>query len=190
MANTVEFHLRPWPGLVPRPGPLSMASFRLRAMDELARVLAKMGPGYERAAIKALRKTAQWGKAAVLETSEATKPRPRAWGTYERGWKAMRSRDGAHLVNTTFHASFVEEGRAPGRAPPTSVIMRWVLKKRIETDPEAARAVAFLIARKIGRVGTEGRFVLARTMPKITDQQERLMERAFKQLHAKRATRW
>jgi hypothetical protein len=168
-----------------------MASFRLRDLDDLASVLDGMPKDYRKAAIKALRRTARWGKKEVLAVSESTNPRPRAWGTYERGFKVIKSRDGAHLVNTAAHAPFVEEGRQPNKPqPPISEILDWVINKRIELDPKAAKGIAFAIARKIGAKGTEGRFVMARAMPKITARQELELKRAFVELHGKHPRRW
>lgn len=61
------------------------------------------------------------------------------------------------LVTTPlFYGDIVERGRQPGRRPPTAALVLWVTRKLGISDARQARAVAYLIARKIGRVGTSG----------------------------------
>ena len=45
--------------------------------------------------------------------------------------------------------AFVEEGRGPGKRPPTKPIFEWVLAKGIESDEKKAKGIAYAIARKI-----------------------------------------
>jgi hypothetical protein len=56
---------------------------------------------------------------------------------------------------TAPYAWFVVHGRAPGRMPPPIALLRWVVKK-LGVSGMAARSVAWLVARKIGRRGTKG----------------------------------
>ena len=60
---------------------------------------------------------------------------------------------------------FVDEGRKPGRMPPTKSILKWLSLPLVRdklsgglSDSEVANpeGLAFQIARKIGRLGTEG----------------------------------
>lgn len=46
-------------------------------------------------------------------------------------------------------------GRAPGNFPPISMIEKWIYDKRIPLVDITISSLAFLIARKIARVGTE-----------------------------------
>lgn len=59
---------------------------------------------------------------------------------------------------------WIEDGRGPGKQPPLQSIVEWV--ERSELANEAAQAgmtvrqMAFLIARKIGREGTQGKHII------------------------------
>lgn len=57
-------------------------------------------------------------------------------------------------LNANHYWYFLVYGRKPGSMPPIESILGWIAKKGIQTDikPES---LAFLIARKIGRVGTD-----------------------------------
>lgn len=58
------------------------------------------------------------------------------------------------IVNPIIYHDPVEEGRQPGRMPPIEALIPWVGSKLgVPPGPER-RAVAFLVARKIGRRGT------------------------------------
>lgn len=52
------------------------------------------------------------------------------------------------------HWYYTIHGRRPGTQPPLEAILEWVRKKPIVADI-SERSLAFLIARKIGRVGTD-----------------------------------
>jgi hypothetical protein len=65
------------------------------------------------------------------------------------------------------YAIYADQGRGPGKMPPISKIEAWVKIKPLKLrdlktgrfqkrTPARMRSVAFLIARKIGREGTEG----------------------------------
>lgn len=59
------------------------------------------------------------------------------------------------VVNPVSYAWPVEAGRRPGKMPPVDAIKLWVIRKGIARGKEADSA-AFLIARAIGRRGTQG----------------------------------
>jgi len=52
------------------------------------------------------------------------------------------------------HLKFALQGRPPGTAPPVAEIMKWMAAKPV-VSKFSARDSAFLIARKIGAVGTK-----------------------------------
>lgn len=58
------------------------------------------------------------------------------------------------IVNNSDHALNRLEGRPAGRQPPSSALDSWVQKKLGISGKEASR-VAFLVARKIGKEGTD-----------------------------------
>lgn len=49
---------------------------------------------------------------------------------------------------------YLVHGRKPGKQPPIDSILEWLEKKGITADI-SLRSLAFLVARKIGRVGTD-----------------------------------
>jgi hypothetical protein len=70
----------------------------------------------------------------------------------------LRGRPGRRegvVATSVFYLPIVERGRRPGRRPPVQALVLWVVRKLGITDEKRARSVAFLIARKIGRRGTE-----------------------------------
>ena len=80
--------------------------------------------------------------------------------------------------STSDYAGVVEYGRTPGRKqPPTDAILEWIKKKPIrlrdetgaftKSTPAKQRALAYLIARKIGKEGTEGILYYNRALNKM-----------------------
>lgn len=59
------------------------------------------------------------------------------------------------VTNPVPHAIFAERGRGPGKQPPLDPIELWV-RRVLGVAPDESRSVAFLVARAIGRRGTEG----------------------------------
>ena len=60
---------------------------------------------------------------------------------------------------------YVEYGRKPGKMPPVDSITDWIKIKRIIPEPingkiPDTKQLAFLIARKIGRDGVEGKHIM------------------------------
>jgi hypothetical protein len=132
---------------------------------QLGGAIRSLAKSFDHAVIDALRKTARYGATAAIRVSAKSSPRPRALGTFERSFLVTRLPDGAALSNTARHGIFVEVGRKPGKMPPIQAILDWLIAKKIGANPAKLRGLAFGIARKIGRVGTKGRFVLRRTVP-------------------------
>ena len=58
------------------------------------------------------------------------------------------------ITNTASNALNRLEGRKPGRQPPSSALEEWVSKK-LGVSGKRLKSVAFLVARKIGREGTQ-----------------------------------
>ncbi len=88
--------------------------------------------------------------------------------TYIQRFKAIRTREGTELRNDAPHAAVVEHGRRPGaRRPPLGPIVDWVRRKLGKTGP-AGRALAFQIARAIGRRGLPAHHIFSRHLvPKL-----------------------
>ena len=53
------------------------------------------------------------------------------------------------------HFSFAMQGRPAGQPPPIEAIIKWMIAKKVKPKFESLRGSAFLIARRIGEVGTQ-----------------------------------
>jgi len=74
-------------------------------------------------------------------------------------------KDGTNLIDV------IEVGRRPGKQPPSSVIEQWVRRKGIVPKSQNGRipttkSLSFLIARSIGKHGTEGKHWLSEGLNK------------------------
>ena len=145
---------------------------------ELRRLARDMDRAVRKAAIKA-------SKAGVALAAQAS---PRSSNTLALSWRSRRTKTGAVVASSAKHAFFVEEGRRPGKPPPVAEILEWVKNKNLAVGVEpykkkrrkgkrrrtkrqrlkmAKFALALRIARKIGRVGTDGKYVLRGTIPAV-----------------------
>ena len=78
-------------------------------------------------------------------------------------------------INLEDYWIFVENGRKPGRFPPIDKILEWIRVKPVTPYSDSRgrlpteETLAFLIARKISRDGTEPRRVLAETVSELNN---------------------
>lgn len=72
-------------------------------------------------------------------------------GGYQNGWYARALGSTLHVGNSAPNFIFVERGRKPGRPPPSSVLVPWVLRHGMQAG------AAFPIAQAIGRRGIRAR---------------------------------
>lgn len=123
------------------------------------------------AGLKAVRKTlyetvATQGIAFAIEELDRAKPRPPMdRGAYKRSFRAVRDGpDAVWLLNTQSYAGVIEHGRRKGaRQPPSVALTAWVFSKGLikggrgkivsEDKYKAAQRIAFLIGRKMKRLG-------------------------------------
>jgi len=63
-------------------------------------------------------------------------------------------RMGGVVESNVKYALYVEQGRKPGRPPPSSALEAWV-RTKISSSAKEIKGIAFLIARKIGLEGTK-----------------------------------
>lgn len=68
---------------------------------------------------------------------------------------------------------YIEYGRKPGKQPPIRNIQNWIKVKRILPTINP-----YLIARKIGRYGTEGKYLLSNSLEYINKYYYELIEEA------------
>lgn len=112
-------------------------------------------------------------------------------GGFIRLWQAQQTPYGARLFNSHPAANVIEKGRKPGsKPPPVAPITAWVMRrlkgfkpakfgkrvvhplgprefKKISSKYNAARSVAFAIARSIGKRGLIGRRILTSEQAKF-----------------------
>lgn len=74
------------------------------------------------------------------------------------------------------HAPIVERGRQPGKMPPIGPIELWV-RRKLGVEGDAARGVAFVVARKIARKGTKGAAMFFKAFEKGRPALERVAQR-------------
>lgn len=117
-----------------------MATVTLTSLAQLRSALVKLGVAGEQAVTDAMRKSARNAVREIRETSRTTSPRPWASGDYETGWKSRNIPRGAEVINTSGHAYYVEVGRKPGKMPPESPIVRWLIAKGIAKASTKGRA--------------------------------------------------
>ena len=98
---------------------------------------------------------AAWGEVAQRTPVGATQAARGNYGVEMRGVGGSRPR-GA-VVNPIIYLDVLEDGRRKGRRPPPAqALVAWVgTKLGVESGPKRMR-VAYLVARSIGREGTEG----------------------------------
>lgn len=147
--------------------------------------------------LAALRETARWGLAVVQRQTQ--RQRISATRTFAMAWFAKNTSDGAIMGNSAMHAVFVERGRRPGRPPPVSVILEWarakklirakserkqVKRRRIAISYKNRMGFVFAVARKIGKKGTKGRFILRNIMPRLQGHYFAELKRRLRALSA------
>lgn len=79
-------------------------------------------------------------------------------GSIDRVTQGTRFNFYGEVFTDSIYGPPVEYGRKPGKQPPTDAIEAWV-RRKLGVDATEARSVAYLIARAIGRRGTQGTFM-------------------------------
>ena len=137
----------------------SRGEIRLEGLEELTRALEKCDKEVCEAAMQGM----EAGAANIIADAQTNL---RANGSVVTGLLRQSgkvSRKGndieAGFFDTqnrqTGYAEFVEYGRRAGRMPPVDLIMAWVYKKFHLKDWKAAKAIAWPLAIKIAREGTQ-----------------------------------
>lgn len=134
--------------------------------DKLAQQLAGQLTAYTKVAEKTIYTvTATRGIHIAVSSIATAQPRPPVdRGGYRQSFRVDPIPGGAVLYNVQPYAGVLELGRRPNRKrPPIDVIARWVLRKGLvsragnlkpnQTEWQAARAIAFAIANKMGKEG-------------------------------------
>jgi hypothetical protein len=77
----------------------------------------------------------------------------RASGKSAQSLRVSAKKDTGFLYGASYF-KYQKEGRKPGGFPPIEKIMEWIRQKNIDADI-SDKSLAFLIARKIARLGTD-----------------------------------
>jgi len=79
------------------------------------------------------------------------------------------------VMSAQKYAEVIEKGRSPGKGmPPAGVLVRW-LEVKLGLDEKTARRIEFVVRRKIGIKGFEGRHMFEKA---VTENQARLDQMA------------
>lgn len=154
-----------------------MATINVK-LNDLAPTLVGAMKGKREKALKAMQMAVKsHGPRIAQEELSKIQPQPVDRGTYKGSFRAEDTKEGAVFYNSAPYAGVIEEGRRPGsRMPPIDVIAAWVRRKnkwgsasaKSSKKPEAqVRAIAYLIARSIGRRGLPAREILAKTADRL-----------------------
>jgi hypothetical protein len=84
------------------------------------------------------------------------------------------------VATSLVYGQVVERGRPPGRQPPVGALDTWVARK-LGVPEGQVRRVAFLVGRKIGRVGYRGAFMFQHA----ADQLQGIVQARFAALDAR-----
>lgn len=107
----------------------------------------------------------------MVQVTSAAKPAPVNTGQFRRAWKSdvLRASHSVMLevYNPTPYAPIIEYGRRPGKRPPRQAIEQWVERKFGVKNEADKRAIAFVVARKIGQRGIEGKHLLEGAIPDL-----------------------
>lgn len=85
------------------------------------------------------------------------------------------------VAASQLYAPVVELGRRPGRFPPLGPIQLWV-RRKLNVPEARVRGVAFVIARKIARLGFPGRFMFRDALADRREAIERSMEQTAQRI--------
>lgn len=78
-------------------------------------------------------------------------------GAFIRGWRVLRTPDGAEILNAAAHAPIVEHGRRPGgKMPPRTAVVPWLIRRLGMSQAQAER-LYWPVAKAIQKRGLLGR---------------------------------
>lgn len=144
-------------------------------------------PGFD-SAIIAEQQYAMHASLSVLEQAVTVRT-PVNFGHLRQAWSQQVSGTPAlqvgELHNPLDYAWAIEAGRKPGNMPPPDSLLLWVTRK-LGVTGQAAKSLAFVIARAIGQKGTKGFFMVrdgwAQAEPIIIRLHEAIPEKAIAKL--------
>jgi hypothetical protein len=99
-------------------------------------------------------------------------------------YQVVETIDGFMLnILSSPYLNYVDKGRKPGIAPPSSKFIKWIDARNIKWKDKKGKiipkeSVAFLIARSIGRKGIKPTNVIQKTINNIFTNKQKILEQA------------
>lgn len=144
------------------------------ALEDLPSAIRNLVTRSREKAITAIRRSVRlYAPFFIAQAVDTLRPPPVDTGAFKRNWFYQDIDRGIRVYNPLPYASVIEHGRRAGaRQPPSNVLVEWVKRKGLVAGvtgnrEAAARGLAFVIARKIGREGLKPRPVLGTAMKKL-----------------------
>lgn len=118
--------------------------------SRLFRAEGERGRAVKRGVVDAARR----GAAALVKKT------PRYLGQMANSWDTGETRQGAEVRNTAPHAGIVEAGARPHSVSPDGMaaLTEWAARQ-VNSDPKAAKAIAWAIAQRLKTNGQVGHFI-------------------------------
>ena len=113
-------------------------------------------------------------------------------GNYLRAWRFSLHHNGAVLFNSAPYAAVIDLGRRPGsKMPPVDAILNWVMHKKLggfkgkyASRRQAARGLAFAIARSIAKKGMPARHVMTGALAEMSQLLQEEVDHALSLLES------
>lgn len=132
-------------------------------LEQFADLLEDMPKEVEQAVLRGLRSASLRGVQFVVDEIDHAKPYPAVnFGTLRQSVKRVATRNGAQIFVDAPHFPFIEYGTRP-HMPPIAPLITWAARK-FGVDGGEAQAIAWAVAKKIAKHGTEPRHVFAKAM--------------------------
>jgi hypothetical protein len=135
-------------------------------LEQFAELLDDMPKEVEAAVVRGLRSASLRAVGFVVEEIDNAKPYPAVnTGQLRQSVKRAPTKNGAQVYVDAPHFPFIEFGTRP-HMPPLEPLIVWAARK-FGVDGDEARAIAWAVAQKIARSGTEPRYVFAKAMVRM-----------------------
>lgn len=129
-------------------------------LNQVADRYRRLGRQFWPTVMKGARLGAERARAEMVKRSQEAFDR----GASARSWKATTSVSDRTVTvyNQAPYAGVIEYGRRPGSKPPPSKVLEPWVRRKLKVSRKKAPGVAFVVARKIGRDGIPGKYIMAR----------------------------
>lgn len=154
-----------------------MTTYRLSMEQAVAHMRKELMPKMHDAILRGMHSSALRLEGLMVEEIDTAKPYPAVdTGGLRASIKTELGRDSVTVYSDAPYAGAIEFGTRPFR-PPLEPIAEWVLRKKIATDPNDAKGIAFAIANKMSKEGIKPRYftkkAVARFVPFLKAEVER-----------------